>query len=272
MSKLWAFTLTLAIQAQTTALDRFVGKDLFKSPDEMRALTKIIGDAPKGYLLEPAPWRVWKINRDGIAYLAVLVEEELIIPGKSTACIQLFDAAAKRIYSWSFPTGWRMTPASVSMEFSREAGAELIVFRMDQYVNGRPIAKEYFGISGDQVLLVRLEGEDSKVFQAEHVFHNYEIGSAPNAETVEEWVAMLESHDQVLVLSGLAFLGGRHLSEPNRAFVDDPRESKHARLFQKLIESPRIRDRIGILAKSSNSWVREAAALAARGPQDRPLR
>ena len=45
-----------AIDAQTTELDRYIGKDLWKHPlsqrEELR-LEKIVGKVPKGYMMEP---------------------------------------------------------------------------------------------------------------------------------------------------------------------------------------------------------------------------
>jgi hypothetical protein len=83
--------------------------------------------------------------------------------------------------------------------------------------------------------------------------------------------ALLESRDRADVLSALTFLGGRHLAEAQRQFVPETQESKYAALFTRLLASRRIAELIHHLRDSGDKWVSEAAALAARGPRERPL-
>ena len=270
---LGALSLTGAVHAQTTRLDRFVGKDLRNNQSEQENLEKVLGTPTSADFGETAPWYVWKINRNGrMRYAVLIVQSEFIIPGGSTACIVLFGPSAKRIASWCFPTGWRMTPANASIEFSNDAGSDLIVIDMARFINGRDVAREYFAVSDDRLRLVRIENHNGEAVQNEYVFPDFKIGLVPEATSVEEWANMLESVDKTVVLSALTFLGGRHLTEPSRHFAPEPQESKYAELFQKLMESPRIRELIGDLTKSGNAWVRQAAVLAARGPRERELR
>jgi hypothetical protein len=267
---LCAIGLTVVVHAQTAKLDRFVGKDLWNDPREQRRLENLIGTAPQAELLGPIPWNVWKTHRNGqTRYIVLSVKSEMTVPGRSTACVLLFGASAKRIASWCFPTGSRMTPASASIALSNDAGSDLIVIGLEQFINGRDVAREYFGLSDDRLLLVRLENHKGEAVQNEYV--NSEIGLVPNATTVEEWASMLESGDKAVVLSALTFLGGRHLTESSRHFALGPQESKYADVFQKLIGSARIRELIEDLTKSGNAWVRQAAVLAARGPRERLL-
>lgn len=273
MFALSALSLTGAIHAQTTKFDRFVGKDLRKDLSEQGKLEKVLGTAPSPDFENTTPWYVWKTSQNGLMrYAVLLVQPEFIVPGGSTACLVLFGPTAKRIASWCFPTGWRMTPANASLEFSNEAGSDLIVIDMAQFINGRDVGREYFGVGDDQLRLVRIENHKGEVVQNEYVFPNFEIGLVPKATSVDEWAGMLESRDKGIVLSALTFLGGRHLTEPSRHFAPEPQESIYADLFQKLIENPRIHELIGNLTKSDNAWVRPAAVLAARGPRDRQLR
>lgn len=127
-------------------------------------------------------------------------------------------------------------------------------FRKDSY------RSPAHGMFGRQIAAVR-----------EYVIPNAEIGFVPDAKTVEEWVGLLESSDKAEVLSALTFLGGRHLTEPQRHFASEPQESNYAVLFQQLLDDPRIRELIDRLTKSEDTWVRQAALLAARGPRERLL-
>jgi hypothetical protein len=142
---------------------------------------------------------------------------------------------------------------------------------MVRFINGRNVAKEYFAVGGDRLRFVRMENDEGEAVQNEYVYPNFEIGIVPAGNTEEEWASMLESVDKADVLSALVFLGGRHITEPQRHFASEPAESKYAGLFRQLIGSPRIRELIARLRHSENEWVRQAALLALRGPRDRLL-
>ena len=80
---------------------------------------------------------------------------------------------------------------------------------------------------------------------------------------------MLDSNDKADVLSALVFLGGRHIDEPARRLLPEPHESRYAEQFRQLIGDPRIRDLIARLSNSDNEWVKQAARLAGREPNER---
>lgn len=153
------------------------------------------------------------------------------------------------------------------------SGVRLVALHMARFINGGNIAKEYFSTSNDQLKFVRAEDDKGRAVQNEYIYPNLEIGLVPDARTVGEWIRLLESQDKTDVLSALVFLGGRHLSEPQRdSLPGDLRESGYAGLFRHLIGDPRIHKLIERLGGSDNSWVREAAGLAVRGPRERSLR
>lgn len=261
------------VPAQTTQLDRFLGRDLWKDRPparDLKRLIKVVGVMPKGSILEPLPWHIWKTNHGGPArYVVLFGEEELIVPGGSSACVLLLDSALRRVNSWCFQTGWRITLADASFEFSRDLASDVIVLHMARFINGRNVAKEYFAIGGDRLRLVRMEDDKGNAVQNDYVLPNYEIGVVPAAKSEEQWAGMLESMDKGDVLSALVFLGGWHIDETRPALPSWPKESKYAGLFQQLLDSPRIREAIARLAHSENEWIRQAALLANRGPHDR---
>lgn len=135
----------VSIQAQSTELDQFVGRDLWKdrlSEREQSRLDRAIGKVPKGEIFEPTPWHIWKTNRNAVArYVVLLGEPESIVPGGSSACVLLFDGASKRINTWCFQTGWRITLDSASFEFSTDLGSDVIVLHMVRYINGRNVRR-----------------------------------------------------------------------------------------------------------------------------------
>jgi len=270
-----AVSFCVAIHAQASILDRLAGTDLWKhrpTKQELAQLQQLVGSAPKGFMMEPNPWHIWKLDRNRQTRYVVLLGEDLgIIPGGTSACVQLFDGTLKRYQSWPFQTGWRNILIDASVEHTTELGTDLLVIHTVKVINGRDIAKEYFAIGDDRLRLVRLEDSTGEIRQNEYVFPNYEIGTVPSAQTIQGWTALLVSKDKSDVLSALVFLGGRHLAEDRRLLLPEPHESKYAALFQQLLSSQPVYSLIDQLSKSENVWIRDAAALAARGPRERPL-
>ena len=265
--------LVPVIQAQTTNLDRFVGKDLWKqqlSEKDLRRLEHIVGVGPKNEIFQPQPWHVWKTNRNGQTRYVVLYGAGIwVIPSGSSACVHLLDAAGKKIKSWCFQTGWRIDLVNASFEYSGSLASDLLVLNTAQVVNGQNIRKEYFAIRDDRLQVIRLENDKGGVVQNEYVFPNYEIGMVPTATTLDEWVRLLESKDEAEVLSALTFLGGRHIDGRDRDFGPRPHTSTYAELFERLEENARIHTLVENLSKSDNEWIRQASALALREPHER---
>lgn len=270
-----ALIVNVAMQAQTTGLDRFVGVDLWKqrpTKTDLAYLTKVVGKIPKGHLTEPDPWRVWKTQHRGESRYVVLLGEDLgLVPGGTTASIQLFSARAEKIRGWSFQAGWRNRLLDASIEFSEHLAADVMVLRVAPVVNGRNIANEYFSIGDDQLRLVRIENDTGEIVQNEYVVPNYEIGLVPEVKTVSAWTRLLASQDKADVLSALTFLGVRHIREANRQFDGEPQASNYAAVFEELLRDSRIRELIEQLRNSPNKWIREAATLASRGARERSL-
>lgn len=270
-----ALGVAFSANAQNSPLDPLVGRDLWKDrlPESTRLrLDRIVGKVPKGVMMEPTPWHVWKTNRNGLTRFVILLGEgEIMVPGGSSACILLLDGGLQRINNWCFQTGWRITLDSASFEFSGDLGSDIIVLHMVRFINGRNVAKEYFAISGDRFRFVRMENDKGEAVQNEYVYPNFEIGIVPAGKTEGEWIEMLQSPEKANILSALVFLGGRHITEAQRRFAPEPAESKYASLFQQLIGNAKIRELISGLSNSEDEWIREAALLASRGPRERLL-
>jgi hypothetical protein len=191
--------------------------------------------------------------------VVLLGEPLIIIPGGSSARVQLLDRSGKSIGAWSFQAGWRLDPVDASIGYSKALESNLIVLSTARVINGRDIAKEYFAVDKDRLRLVRLENSKGEGVQNEYVLPNYEIGIVPDAKNVDQFAGLLESSDKADILSALVFLGGSQA------------DGKYATLFQQLMDSPRIHALIERLTASDNEWTAQAAKLAARGPHERPL-
>lgn len=267
-----AIAAGVAICAQTMIPSSLLGRDLWKQPPtkaELAHLQGLVQPIPAGFMRELSPWHIWKLRT---LYVVLLGQNLAMIPGGTSACIQLFDAGLTRIGSWSFQTGWRNLLIDASLESSPQVGADLLVLRTSPVINGRDIAKEYFALGNDRLRVIRLEDSKGAAVQNDYVFPNYEIGVIPSARSVEDWTRLLQSKDKSDVLSALVFLGGRHLDEKERMTLPEPHESSYAALFQQLVDTPSIHDSITELTKSDNPWIREAAILAGRGPRQRRSR
>jgi hypothetical protein len=264
------FLASLTAYSQTTWLDPFVGKDLWKlTREEQLRIRQLFESPPQGYLVAPVPWHVWATANGGQARYVVLFGEKLLVhPGGSSACIQLFDGSARKINSWSFHTGWRIALVEASIEYSSDLASDLVVLHTAPEFGGAK-EKEYFAVGHDRVRLVRMENAAGIQVQNDYLFPN-EIGVVPEAKTVFQWSELLESDEKEDVLSALVFLGGMHSDDPQRRplpgprLIPGPRESKYADLYYELLKNERIREQIKRLHDSDNSWIREAAVLATR--------
>jgi hypothetical protein len=223
-------SMATAARAQTPELDHFLARDFWKqrlSENELMRLYELTKNDSMTHPLGPQPWHLWKTNGAHPArYIFLLGAPLFMIPGGSSASVQLFDATENSIATWSFQTGWRINLVNASLEYSSKLSGQLMVLRTQPAVNARNIAKEYFAIAGDRLRLVRLENDKGELVQNEYIFPNYEIGLIPLAKTTEDWAAVLESEDIADVLSALVFLGGRHIDGPDRDFGPGPHESE----------------------------------------------
>jgi hypothetical protein len=262
------------IMAQPPGLDQFLDRDLWKqrpAEAELKQLRHLVGDIPLGFGLEP--WHVWRVSHIGHARYVVLLGQNLFfIPGGTSAKVELFDPASTMMRSWSFQTGWRNELTDASLTHSTELNTDLLVLRSAPVINGRDIAVEYFAINQDDLRLVRLEDSKGAAVQNEYLFPNSEIGIVPSAQSLQDWIGLLQSEEKSDVLSALVFLGGQHLDEQARMMLPETHESKYANLFQQLLADAGIRESIMRLTQSDNAWVRDAAILASRGPRERPIR
>ena len=214
---------------------------------------------------------VWRAAPKGFGRYIVLSGAQMgSIPGISSARVQLLDDLPTMVGDSSFQTGWRLYLEEATFEYSAEVGSYLIVLHTTPVI-GRNSSKEYFSIGGDRLRLVRIEDEKGHAVQNEYIFPNAEIGLVPGAKTTREWVELLESTDTTDVLSALVFLGGRHRASPERPFLNEPKESRYARLFRELTDNTRIQELIRHSKMFDNEWIKQAAALPVRGSRDRPF-
>jgi hypothetical protein len=245
---------TATADAQDFNLDQFVGRDLWKqrprNSDALR-LYDLSGRDPfeTSYERQVEPWHVWKTSVNGrTRYIFLLGAPLITIPGGSYACIQLFDASARRIGSWSFQAGWRIQLVDATFEYSAAVNDFLIVLHMAPVSDVGNVRKEKFAINNDRLRLVRVENDRADAIQNQYV-HPYadDLRLAPHPASEDEWVALLESKDKVEVVSALSYLGERDDSD----------------CLKRVLGDSRTRSIIEHLQEADNQWVKQAAMLAA---------
>lgn len=119
-----------------------------------------------------------------------------------------------------------------SLEFSTDLASDLMVLHVVRLIDGRNVAKEYFFVGSDRLRFVRMENDEGEAVQNEYVFPNYETGIVPAGDTEEEWASVLDSADKADVLSALVFLGGRHITEPQRLSRPSQRRASMQNCFR----------------------------------------
>ena len=279
---------TDSVTAQSSTLATFVGKDIQKcSGDELATLLKLLGEEEGEALPSFTSWYVWKIDR-GEAKRFIVFEGKhmVVIPGDSTAIVHLFDEQERKVKEWSFRIGWRLDLTEASFKFSDDLNAYALTILTEPVVGGTRIYQEYYGFKNDDLRLIRLETKNHRVVPNQYQWPNSTIGPPVSKATRKQWISQLESHDKVAVLATLEFIGGRHVdlsdlhSTSEKTDIQEPRDSpdpfadvrsgppeiivERAKLANELRSDTRVRRLMAKYCESGNTWIAEAAELAAQ--------
>lgn len=262
----FAFAATLT--AQPSVLDRWAGRDLrMMSATEKRELESALPHPGKISAFEPWLTDLWTIGTGPRRrYVALFQEPLIVIPGGSALAVELLDGQGQRISGWAFQAGWRLAVTGISFGPATDFVGHMLIVETKPSVTSQTLTKQYYLLRDDQLIFIRAEGNKGHAAFLQYAYHAYEVGFPPPGATVEEWRGLLTSNDRALTLSALLFLGANHICV--RLMCDQ--RSKHVDLFRTLIADPIIQAQITGLAQSGDTWIREAALLAARDPVDRP--
>ena len=147
------------------------------------------------------------------------------------------------------------------MAYSNDLGGYLIDISTlaIPVINGRHTGNEYIVVRNDHVQLVRLEDDKGKLVQNSYEYPNSQIGPIPDAISIEDWRALLESSEPSDVLSALVFLGGTHFQR--NPFPENIAHESSAQVqrYKGAIGDQQIWALITKLESSDNKWVSEAA-------------
>lgn len=202
-------------------------------------------------------------NAEGQTSYALIEESPLLtIPGDSGIRVHLFSLEGKLLGSSAFQSGWRITLTGMKVKYLPELGREVLEVSSRPAIGGRDVARQYYALIGEEMLLVRLEDSDGRLIRNYYDTPHATIGPTLTGRPADEWERALESNDVAEVLATLTWLGGTHLNPRNPLLVYAHEEMSEARLADEVRALEGVKAALGKLAQSENEWVRSAARLA----------
>lgn len=195
-----------------------------------------------------------------------LVEESplLTIPGECGIRVHIFSLEGKLLNSSAFSSGWRITLTEMKLKFMPEIGREVLEVSSEPVINGRDVAKQYYALIGEKILLIRLEDSGGELIRNNYGAPNHTIGFTLVGRSAKEWEKAFESDDVAEILDTLTWLSGIHWNPQTPEPDYTHEEMREARLA----DDVRLREdvKVGLrrFAQSENVWVRNAANLATK--------
>lgn len=197
-------------------------------------------------------------NTHGNSYYALIgISNPMMIPGNCGLRIQLFNLQGKHLKSISFNSGWRMDVNDVKVEFIPELNREVIVAQTSRVINGRDVAKQYYGLVNEEIFPIRLENSEGKLIQNIYFASNHTIGQKMSPRLINDWEKNIKSNDIVKILASLVYLGGEHSDRRFEKLL--PKISSEAELVDEVRSNQVIKTTILELSNSENKWLRDSA-------------
>ena len=231
--------------------------------DLQKAIDNLVGKRKNELLL---PRLVSKISNAQGQIIYALVEESplLTIPGECGIRVHIFSLEGKLLSSSAFTSGWRITLTEMKFKFMSEIGREVLEVSSEPVINGRDVAKQYYALIGEKVLLIRLEDSGGQLIRNIYGTPNHTIGYTLNGRSAKEWEKALESNDTAEILATLTWLGGIHWNPQNPLPEYAHEEMSEARLADDVRSREGVKIELRRLMQSENTWVKSAANLAAK--------
>ena len=199
-----------------------------------------------------------------------LIEEHPLrtIPGNSGLSVHVFARDGSLMRSSVFQTGWRILITDIRVAYREQIGRKAIEVRSAPATNGRDVAKQFYALINDKVLLIRLEDKARNLIPNVYGAPNHTFGLTITGRSADEWKDALRSGDLAEVLATLTWLSGEHLdpNEPIPELSGMPtvahEDISEARLAREVRSGRELRRQLEALRLSQNLWVRQAAKLA----------
>lgn len=243
----------------------FSNQDLRKLDRQQKDKLHETVDALVGKTTDTGDLRlISKISNERGQFNYILIGESplLTIPGNSGLRIQLFNPEGKRLNSISFDSGWRIDLTDIEIKYSPEIEREIIVVGSEPVINGRDVAKQYYALIDEEILLIRLEDSKGQPIRNVYGAPNYIIGLNKTGRSAEEWQKALESNDTAEVLAALSWLNGTHWNPQQNQTEKFYESINEAKLVEKVRSDNNTKERINTLSQSKNLWFKDAVNLS----------
>jgi len=200
-----------------------------------------------------------------------LIEESplLSIPGNSGVSIHVFTQDGALIRSSDFETGWRIAVTGIRVVYLPQISRKAVEVRSEPVINGRDVARQFYALVNDDVLLIRLEDKAGHLIRNAYGAPNHTFGFTITGRLANDWENALHSADPAEVLATLTWLSGTHLDpvEPlpvaPTGWPDVSHEDiSEARLAGDVRTREGVQRQLKALLLSQNLWLRQAAKLA----------
>lgn len=256
--------VTRIVAGVADELPQMVGKNAEQLTREHGATLRPLTMTTNRKYFAPTPWHVWNVNapKDEPRYVLFSAQPLDGIPGESSASIVLLSASGNEIGAWSFSTGWRSDIKSASISFDDKLG-QLITILSSPVVGGGDVAKQYFALVDDDLYFIRMEDSKGRLVRNHYLSPNFTLGGNLPSKDFAGLVTLLESPQLPLRLAALTYLSGIHMNpdRPRKGIISETVEdAKLARTFRMADSTEK---RIKDYRQSDNSWLKEAADLAA---------
>ena len=253
------------------SLESFVDADLRQLEDktELKAALSVHLPDRQEFWPGPEPWHLWRheLSSDRLGFVLFEGQHIFEIPGTSSAAVHVLSRSGAVLGSTEFSTGWRIDLQGATYRNHAELG-RIIEVASAPVINGADVRRQFYGIMGNRVGLLRLEDRAGNLVLNSYSNPNHTIGPLPPERTPEEWEDSLDSDDPPVALESLTWIGGYHRRDlnppPANALVEDTTVATLAADVRKRV---RVRQTIARLSESDITWIREAAQAATKSLQ-----
>ena len=201
----------------------------------------------------------------------VFIEESplITVPGRSRIYAHVFDTEGGLLGSSDFNCGHRIFLTEMEVAYAPEVGRELLLVHSRPTINGADIARQFYALVGEKVLLVRLEDSGGRLVRNTYASPGHTIGLTLTGRAAKEWEEALASDDVAETLATMTWLGGAHLNPRKPAPEYAHEKHSEARVADEARSREGVRAALDKLTRSENPWVKGAAEMAAKADNDR---
>jgi hypothetical protein len=259
-------------------LSRYAGRDLRKLTTNEAALFRSEVTAKTGVKLgeySMQPWLLARFDQAGVAWVLIEGYPGYAIPDVSGVTLHFFDKSWTQICNETFPTGYRFFLNQVTVQRGANLNCPLIVAKATcsgPFITSpgpkRPafeqgdFQRQYYALSGTNVLLVRLEDDNGKLVRNSYGWSAPMKGPRVPTRTKAEWLEWLGSSNAVQKLYVLVWLTGGHLSSQGGRMTDHNQESvQDSKMYEAVRDDPQLTSILKRLLGDSQPWVRDYAGL-----------